>query len=66
MITVLEPLVGQKTTEVNIYMILGEIYEQAGDITAAVRIYKSAAENDQLPQQVRSGFEAQLQRLTSQ
>ena len=65
-IAVLEPLVGQKTTEVNIYMILGEIYEQAGDITAAVRIYKSAAENDQLPQQVRSGFEAQLQRLTSQ
>ncbi|MHC4555655.1 MAG: tetratricopeptide repeat protein [Planctomycetota bacterium] len=53
---VLEPFVGQRTTEVNIYMMLGELYEQIGDITAAIRVYKTAVEND----------EAQLQRLTSQ
>jgi tetratricopeptide (TPR) repeat protein len=63
---VLEPFVGQRTTEVNIYMMLGDLYEQMGDITAAVRVYKSAVENEQLPPQVRSGFEAQLKRLTSQ
>ena len=63
---VLEPFVGQKTTEVNIYMMLGDIYEQTGDNTAAVRVYKTAAENSQLPPQVRSGFDAQIQRLRSQ
>ncbi|MHC4760281.1 MAG: hypothetical protein ACYS9H_02880 [Planctomycetota bacterium] len=41
---VLEPFVGQKTTEVNIYSMLGDLYEQSGDITAAVRVYKTAAE----------------------
>lgn len=66
MIALLEPFVGRKTTEVNIYTMLGEIYERTGDITAAVRVYKVAVENEQLPQQMRSGFEAQLQRLTSQ
>jgi tetratricopeptide (TPR) repeat protein len=66
MIAVLEPFVGQKTTEVNIYMMLGDVYMKTGDITAAVRVYKTAAENENLPNQVRSGFEAQLRRLTSQ
>ncbi|MHC5094193.1 MAG: tetratricopeptide repeat protein [Planctomycetota bacterium] len=63
---VLEPFVGQKTTEVNIYSMLGDLYEQSGDITAAVRVYKTAAENSQLPPQVRSGFDAQIRRLMSQ
>lgn len=62
-IAVLEPFVGRKTTEVNIYMMLGKIYEQTGDITAAIRVYKTAIENDQLPQQVRSGFDTHLRRL---
>ncbi len=58
-----EPFVGKKTTEVKIYLMLGEIYERTEDITAAARVYKTAAENDQLPQQVRSLFQAHLQRL---
>ncbi|MHC5141848.1 MAG: tetratricopeptide repeat protein [Planctomycetota bacterium] len=45
---------------------LGDLYEQSGDITAAVRVYKTAAENDPLPPQVRSGFDAQIRRLMSQ
>jgi len=65
-ITALEPFVGQKTTEVNIYLLLGNIYEQTGDITAAVRVYKTAAENRQLSEQTRSGFRAQIQQLISQ
>ncbi|MCD6176181.1 MAG: tetratricopeptide repeat protein [Planctomycetes bacterium] len=64
-IATLEPFVGQKTTEVNIYLLLGDIYEQTGDITAAVRVYKTAAGNEQLSEPVRSGFRMHIQRLTS-
>ena len=65
-IDVLEPFVSRKTTEVNIYLLLGDIYERAGDVAAAIRVYEAAAQNEQLPQQVRSGFAARLQQIMSQ
>ena len=65
-IDMLEPFVSRKTDEVNIYMMLGDLYERGGDVGAAIRVYKAAVDNERLPQQVRSGFAAQLQRLMSQ
>jgi tetratricopeptide (TPR) repeat protein len=65
-IGILEPFVDRKTTEINIYMLLGEIYERTEDINAAMRVYRTGAENRRLPSQARSGFEFQLQRLMTQ
>jgi tetratricopeptide (TPR) repeat protein len=65
-IDTLQPFVNRKTTDVNIYMMLGGIYERASDIAAAIGVYEVAVQNEQLPNQVRSQFAAQLQRLISQ
>jgi tetratricopeptide (TPR) repeat protein len=62
-ISALEPFVDQKTAEVNIYSLLGEIYERTGNLDAAIKVYKTASENQRLPDQIRSGFQAQFQRL---
>ena len=47
------------------YLMLGDIYERGGNAAAAIRVYKAAAENEKLPQQVRSSFSARLQQLMS-
>jgi tetratricopeptide (TPR) repeat protein len=62
----LQPFVGRHTTEVNIYMLLAEVYEQMGDRSAAIKVYETAAGNEQFPGQVRSMFQSHLQRLISQ
>jgi len=65
-IAVLEPFIDRHTTEVNIYMLLAEVYEQMGDRSAAIRVYETAAENEQLSEQARSTFRLYLQQLISQ
>ena len=66
LISTLEPFVSKKTSEANVYLLLGQTYEKMGNRSAAVRVYQAAAENNQLPEQARSYFITQLQRLTTQ
>lgn len=65
-ITLLEPFVNKNTIEMNIYLLLGNIYEQMDSRTEAIRVYQTGAENEKLPEQARAVFFSHLQRLSIQ
>lgn len=65
-VAILQPFVDRHTTEVDIYRMLTGVYEQMGDRAAAIKVYETAAENKQFPEQVRSMFRSHLQELMSQ
>ncbi|AQT68102.1 photosystem I assembly protein Ycf3 [Anaerohalosphaera lusitana] len=62
-IVLLEPYANAQIADPNIYMLLASIYEGRGDLQAAIRTYKAASENEQLPQQIRTRFRMHVQRL---
>jgi len=63
-IALLEPFVKSQTTQVNIYMLLADVYLKTGDRAAAARTYEAGANNPNLPQQTRALFNALIQQLT--
>ncbi len=62
-IEVLRQFVQQKTTNVNIYLFLGQIYQQRRDFKNAIQVYQIAAENDQLSSQDRSAFQQLIEQF---
>jgi Tfp pilus assembly protein PilF len=62
-IDVLEEMVGRKVLYSDAYALLGAIYQSRGQMNKAVRVYRSATNNEQLPQRDRKGFETIIKSL---
>ena len=59
----LRPFVDRKTMDINIYLLLGGIYEQMGDFPSAIDVYQAAIKNENFDQRIRDEFSRQQQRL---
>lgn len=62
-IQTLQPFVARSTTDPDIYLLLGGIYEKSGKRSEALSLYQQAAWNDLLPENVRNQFAQRVQAL---
>ena len=62
-IEILRDLIGRQKSELDAYLLLGEIYEGKGDTKEAAAVYRQALAMPGLPPEVRSQLQAKVKTL---